>query len=331
MSWKPPGAEHLRLHLTGEGQDRRTIDLGVPEPGQQVGRARTGNPKTRSRFARQLGIRRARERSCPLVPHTEVAELAVLLLAAKGISETEIRATDDSEHGVDTPVDHRFGHHIADRTDGRCRLVDPDVEAIVADFTGVGVDVIDVPVDRFAGERIEVPPVPWASEAPVLDRSFTQRATLVWALVAECGVLAIDSGDRDLMMRSGAELHHTSLGHDVDVADPVPGELRFVVVRARRLRCTVLGILEVDGPVRTVAERLVLRSSTPAQREVLTGRALPPLLGLEVDSAHDVVRAILRDGDRGRSILITVFLTAEAVTERARRTLLDRLDDPIRS
>ncbi len=49
-------AEHLRLHLARQGEDRNPVDLGVPEPGQQVGRAGSRDREARGRAARELRV-----------------------------------------------------------------------------------------------------------------------------------------------------------------------------------------------------------------------------------------------------------------------------------
>ena len=55
------GSENLCVHLAGQSQDRRAIDVGVPETGDEVGRARAGDGETRCGSSCQLSVRRCRE------------------------------------------------------------------------------------------------------------------------------------------------------------------------------------------------------------------------------------------------------------------------------
>ena len=46
------GAEHLRVDLAGQREHRRAVDLRVPQPGEQVGRARAGDRQAGGRAGR---------------------------------------------------------------------------------------------------------------------------------------------------------------------------------------------------------------------------------------------------------------------------------------
>ena len=54
------GPEDLGLHLPGQGEHRRAVDLGVPQAGQQVGGAGPGDREARRRAARSAWRRRWR-------------------------------------------------------------------------------------------------------------------------------------------------------------------------------------------------------------------------------------------------------------------------------
>ena len=63
--------------------------------------------------------------------------------------------------------------------------------------------------------------------------------------------------------------------------------------------------------MRSVAERLVLRTAATAQGVMLARRALTPLLLFKFDAARDAVGAIFRDRDRRRPLLIALFDTVD--------------------
>ena len=50
------GAEHLRVDLAGQRERGRPVHVGVPEPGEQVGGAGSGDRKTRCGSSRQLAV-----------------------------------------------------------------------------------------------------------------------------------------------------------------------------------------------------------------------------------------------------------------------------------
>ena len=55
------GPEHLGVDLAGQGEDRRAVDVGVPQAGQQVGRAGAGDRQAGGGAARELAVGRAGE------------------------------------------------------------------------------------------------------------------------------------------------------------------------------------------------------------------------------------------------------------------------------
>ena len=83
--------------LSGEGEDRNPVDLGVPQSGEQVRRAGTGDGETGRRPPGQLGERRGGERGGALVSNANVREAAVLFGAPECIGESEIRVADHAK------------------------------------------------------------------------------------------------------------------------------------------------------------------------------------------------------------------------------------------
>ena len=97
-SWKAPRPSTLdgtwpEIAMTG-----RLVQLGVVQPGQQVGRARTGDREARRRPAGQLAVGAGRERGCALVPDADVGQLAALLGPAQRVGEAEVGVPDHAEH-----------------------------------------------------------------------------------------------------------------------------------------------------------------------------------------------------------------------------------------
>ena len=85
---KGTGAEDLGLHLPGECQDRCPIDLGVPEPGQEVGGTGAGDGQAGGGLAGQLAVGRAGEGGRTLVANAVIAHLASDRAPPECIGET---------------------------------------------------------------------------------------------------------------------------------------------------------------------------------------------------------------------------------------------------
>src|SRR5689334_21154515 len=89
----------------------------------------------------------------------------------------------------------------------------------------------------------------------------------------------------------------------------------------------VLLVAEADAPVRSVAERLVLRAAAAAERIALGRSNRTGGLAAERDAADDRVGAVLRDRDSRRSLLSTRLHVGQRVAQRAGRALADGVDD----
>src|SRR5439155_13234033 len=72
-------AEDLRRDLPRDRDDRRLVELGVVQAGQQVRRTRPGDGETGGGTAGQLAVRAGRERRRALVADPDVRQLAALL------------------------------------------------------------------------------------------------------------------------------------------------------------------------------------------------------------------------------------------------------------
>ena len=102
------GAQHLGLHLAGQGDDRRAVHLGVPETRQQIRRARTGDGEAGGRSAGHLGVARAGEGGRTLVANAEETQLAAVFLDAQRFGHAQVGMTDHAEDGVQAPLHHGF-------------------------------------------------------------------------------------------------------------------------------------------------------------------------------------------------------------------------------
>jgi hypothetical protein len=131
------GTEHLRVHLAGEREHRRTIDLRVPQAGEQVRGARPRDRQARRGPSGELAVRGRGERGGALVADADELQPPGLLLAAQRVGEPEVGVADHPEDVLDAPVDHRLDHEVGDRGDVRL-LLDADVDLAVADLERVG-------------------------------------------------------------------------------------------------------------------------------------------------------------------------------------------------
>ena len=110
-----PRAEHLRLDLAGQRQQRRAVDLRVVQAGEQVRRARARDRQAGGGAAGELRVGRGGEGGRALVADADVPQGAGLLLAADRVGEAEVRMADHPEDRVDAPGDHRLGHRVGRR------------------------------------------------------------------------------------------------------------------------------------------------------------------------------------------------------------------------
>src|SRR5204862_5459758 len=135
-----------------------TVDLRVPEPGEQVRRAGPGDRQARRGPARELAVSGSGERGGALVADPDVRESAGLLLAAQRVGEPEVGVPDHAEDVLDAPVDHRLRHEVGDGRD--VRLVgDANVDLAVADLEREGGRLV-VEAGRLPRERAVVIAVP---------------------------------------------------------------------------------------------------------------------------------------------------------------------------
>ena len=84
-------AQHLGIDLAGERQDGSAIDLGVPHPGQEIRRARTGDGQASRGPAGELAVGRGGKGGGALVANGDVLEIASLVLPSDGVCEPEVR------------------------------------------------------------------------------------------------------------------------------------------------------------------------------------------------------------------------------------------------
>ena len=194
-------AEHLGVHLAGERQDRRSVDLRVPQAREQVGGARTGDREACRRPSGELAVGRRGERGRALVADADVGEPAGLLLAAQRVGEPEVGVADHPEHVLHPPVHHRLRHQVGDGRDVPLGL-DPDEHLAVADLERVG-DRLVVVAGGLAVERAVVVAVPGAAQQAVLDRSLAERPALVRAVVVERRELPVVVHQRDALVARG--------------------------------------------------------------------------------------------------------------------------------
>ena len=110
------GPDDLGLDLSGERDDRHAVDLGVPQAGQEIGRARAGDREARRGAAGELGVARRRERGRTLVADADIGEASVGLGLAQSVGHAEVGMADHPEHGLEAPVAENVDHlvHEAD-------------------------------------------------------------------------------------------------------------------------------------------------------------------------------------------------------------------------
>src|SRR5690349_21659890 len=87
-------AEHLAVDLTGEGEHGGAVHAGIPEAGQEVGRAGPGDRQAGRRTSGQLAVGGRGEGRGALVTDADESQLAVLLAPAERVGEPEVRVAD---------------------------------------------------------------------------------------------------------------------------------------------------------------------------------------------------------------------------------------------
>ena len=107
-----PSTKDLGRYLAGYGNHGCSVDPGVVETREEVGRAGPGDRETGGGPAGQLAVRRGCERRGAFVANSEVPELAPLLGAPKCIGESEVGVANHPEDGIDTPVHQGLDHGI---------------------------------------------------------------------------------------------------------------------------------------------------------------------------------------------------------------------------
>lgn len=161
-------SDDLRLHLSGERQDRDAIDLGIPQPGEQVRGPWAGDGEAGRRVAGQLGVARRGKGCCAFVTDSDVGEAAISLRLAKRVGHPQVRVADHPEHGLESPVAQDIDDLIHE---ARRRLVGRDLDfdrgVVTVDGTHcVGRRRVTKPRRRLAGSRVVRVGVPRADQPP---------------------------------------------------------------------------------------------------------------------------------------------------------------------
>ena len=104
---------------------------------------------------------------------------------------------DHAKHTGHAPIGHCLGHDVGDRARARGKRWDADIDAIIAyiDIEHVLTGIL-MPARRLAGQRVEVPAMPWAAQPAfaldaLFNRTFTERPALVRTLIVHGGVLTL--------------------------------------------------------------------------------------------------------------------------------------------
>ena len=119
---KRAGAEHLHVHLAGQREHRRAVDLRVPEAGDEVRRAGPGDRQARRRPAGELAERRRGERRGALVADADVRQVAGLTWRRIASARPRFECPTMPNTCV-TPQATSVSHHqIGDRPHVRRRL-----------------------------------------------------------------------------------------------------------------------------------------------------------------------------------------------------------------
>jgi len=218
-------SEHLRVDLTGEGEHRRAVDLGVPQPGEQIRGARPGDGQACRGTAGELAVGRGGEGRGALVADADVGQAPGLFLPPEGVRQAEVRVADHSEDVLHPPVHHRLGHDVRHGPDVRLLFLETDVDAVLTDLDRKGRNAVVVTARRIAGAGVEVPAVPRAPQPAVLDRALAQGPALVRTGVVEGVVPAVEVGQRQGLV-SGDDCLDPTLRKLVGVGNAIPAKAR---------------------------------------------------------------------------------------------------------
>ena len=189
-------SEDLGLHLSGQREDRRAVDLRVPQTGQQVRRTRPRDREASGRATRELRVAARGERPGALVADADVAEPPIDLRAPERISHAEVRVADHAEHGVDAPL----AEHVDDLVHQRDARLDHgqlDVDAVLALVDGVGRRGVAVSRRWRAAPGVVLVAVPGADDEAVLELPIAERTALVRAAVVEHAVAGLRARDAE--------------------------------------------------------------------------------------------------------------------------------------
>lgn len=224
---KGAGAEYLGVDLAGERQHGCSVDVGVPESGQEVGRAGTCDGEASRRSSGELPVCRGRKRGCALVANAVVGKVPGLGLAPQSVRQAEVRMTHHAPDVPDAPGDHSLDHDVRDRSHVHLLLIKPHVDAVVSDLDRERTHTI-IETGSLAGQGIEVPAVPRAAQQAVFDRALSEWPALMRAAIVEGTVLALEVGDADRLMAAG-DGRDPALGEFVGLEDLEPNCLGSIV------------------------------------------------------------------------------------------------------
>ena len=200
---KRAGPHHLGLHLTGQRQYRRAVNLGIPETCDQVGRSGAGNRQAGGRLAREFAIAGTRKRCSALVTNADISHLAIGCAPAQGVREAEVRVPDHAEDRFDVPVHQRLGHNVCRRALVFGFCLQPDENLAVADINGKEfLTGVFVSTRRSPCQRIEVPTMPWTADPArtldtLFDGTFAKGAALMRTAVVHGRPLAVKMDQTD--------------------------------------------------------------------------------------------------------------------------------------
>ncbi len=219
--------ELVRRHLTRDRQRGSSVDLGVVQPGEQVGGARSGDGETGGRPARQLAEGRSGERGSTLVADPHVGDVAAQFGLSECIGKPQIRVTHHPEHVGHTPGDEGLHHDIGGAAGFLGTRGQPNEHPVAPDLGGETRGRIGEPLGGFAGEWVVVVAVPGTTQPAVLDGTLTQGAALVRAAVVQRAVLVAAARERQRPAIDG-DGAHPSVGQLIEVRNAVPVEVGFV-------------------------------------------------------------------------------------------------------
>ena len=109
---------------------------------------------------------------------------------------------DHAENLFDAPIGQGLHHEIANRTKMFLFSWHANIDAIVACLDLEGLDPVVI-TRRLAGDRVVVPPVPRATQEPVLDRALTERPALVRAMIVESAIAPFVAGHAERPVATG--------------------------------------------------------------------------------------------------------------------------------